>query len=365
MSSRPFCHCHNGSTNFTLDGTFASVVLADVHASVDISQRFTNPLDSPLSAVYTFGLISGATICQFQMIRADGTKVEGIVEEKEKAKKEYEKAVKRGHTAALGSEVTKDGGSGSVSVPIFALIIQLVFSISLGNIAALETITIHVRYLQTLTDDEKRDQVRFSFPRGYTHRYGAAPSSTPGLAHAPEQPFSMDIVVQQGTPIKSISCPSGHPMEIELGKPDRFDVDPSTMDSQLATVTINDSSGSLDKDILLIVTATNLDYPRCFVEAHPSPSEDSVAMGLTFVPRFTLPDVPGGMEYIFLVDRSGSMEGQSMKLVREALVVLLRGLPTKATKLNIFSFGSSTTKFWKSSQEYSQANLEAATKHVE
>ncbi|KAJ3731352.1 hypothetical protein DFJ43DRAFT_423399 [Lentinula guzmanii] len=64
------------------------------------------------------------------------------------------------------------------------------------------------------------------------------------------------------------------------------------------------------------------------MEWHSSLNHETIAMALTFVPRFTLPDIKGEMEYVFVVDRSGSMRGERIRLVREALVVLLRGLPT-------------------------------------
>ena len=159
------------------------------------------------------------------------------------------------------------------------------------------------------------------------------------------------------------TAPSGHPIDLQLGKPEGLVTDGSSSDSNFAKITLRDSSGFLTQDVILVITANGLDGPRCFVEAHPE--HDTVAMGLTFVPRFKLPDVPSGMEYIFLVDRSGSMQGGNIKLVQEALVVLLRGLPTKGTTFNIFSFGTNTTKFWDSSQAYTQSNLDAATNHVE
>ncbi|KAF9265852.1 hypothetical protein L218DRAFT_997232 [Marasmius fiardii PR-910] len=67
-----------------------------------------------------------------------------------------------------------------------------------------------------------------------------------------------------------------------------------------------DCFGYLTLDVILVVTATGLDSPPYFIEAHPSPEHDTVAIGLTFVPRFKPFDVLNGVEYIFfLADRSG------------------------------------------------------------
>ncbi|GAW08655.1 VIT-domain-containing protein [Lentinula edodes] len=61
----------------------------------------------------------------------------------------------------------------------------------------------------------------------------------------------------------------------------------------------------------------------------------------------------------------GSMKGERIRLVQEALVILLRGLPTSGTTFNIVSFGAKATKLWDVSRQYSQTSLEEATNHVD
>lgn len=230
----------------------------------------------------------------------------------------------------------------------------LVFSISVGNIHPSETVTINLRFVQALTDDESHDEVKFIFPGKYAQRYGVPPSFIATLTST-IQPFQMKVTVQQAGPIKSISCPSGHSIS--------FSVD--STNSTCATVSLKGTRGYLVKDVILVVSAANLDSPRCFIEEHPSGEHTTTAMALTLVPRFELPDIEHGMEYIFMIDRSGSMEGSNIRLVKDALVVLLRGLPTKDTTFNLVSFGSRTTLLWKHSKIYSQATVDEATRHIE
>ncbi|KAH7094025.1 von Willebrand factor type A domain-containing protein [Auriculariales sp. MPI-PUGE-AT-0066] len=87
-------------------------------------------------------------------------------------------------------------------------------------------------------------------------------------------------------------------------------------------------------------------------------------MSLTLVPRFAAAPIPS-QEYIFLVDRSGSMSGGRIRAVRDALQIMVRSLPSKGSTFNIFSFGDRYDSLWKTSVEYNKETVEAAAKHID
>lgn len=210
-----------------------------------------------------------------------------------------------------------------------------------------------------LTEGETGDSVRFHVPANVGCRYGDEPST--GKVAPPASTgdtfFSVDVKIESAAPISKVNCPS-HAVSTELGP------DPSLPDAanlpfaNYARVTCR-SNLALSSDFVVEITSTGLDRPRCVVERHPT--QDSAAISLTVVPRFKLDELTG-QEYVFLVDRSGSMgdwgstaAGGRISLARKALVILLRALPSRDTVFNIVSFGSSHEVLWsKGSRAYNQ-----------
>lgn len=68
-------------------------------------------------------------------------------------------------------------------------------------------------------------------------------------------------------------------------------------------------------------------------------------------------------DYIFVVDRSGSMGGQRIKLAREALLILLKSL-TEGSSFNIVSFGSEYEFMFKKSMPVNEENIHHAIQEV-
>ncbi len=61
-------------------------------------------------------------------------------------------------------------------------------------------------------------------------------------------------------------------------------------------------------------------------------------------------DEEGGLEmageYVFVIDRSGSMDGQRIELAKQALLLFMASLP-EGSRFNVFSFGSNYSALFK------------------
>lgn len=226
---------------------------------------------------------------------------------------------------------------------------MIVFKVSVGNIPAGDKIHVELSYATELTTDEENDQVRLHIPVSIGSRYGHLPVAADFSCDtiqlgAVVNAFELEIHIESSNPITKIGSPS-HTIETELGSTT------SSPSSHFAKVLLY-SRNSLDKDFILTIKSASLDSPRCIAEIHPRTR--SLALALSVVPRFDIEEEISSQEYIFVVDRSGSMEGSRIKMAKEALVVLLRSLPHKDTYIQVVSFGSHNSSLWGESKPYNQ-----------
>src|SRR5207253_2678124 len=114
-------------------------------------------------------------------------------------------------------------------------------------------------------------------------------------------------------------------------------------------------------DFVLQIIAKDTGVPKAILESHPTIPNQRALMA-TLVPKFSLP--PEKPEVVFVCDRSGSMSGSGITLVKQALQVFLKSLPV-GVKFNICSFGSNYSFLWRKSKTYSQHTLNEAVRHVE
>ncbi|KAJ7143665.1 von Willebrand factor type A domain-containing protein [Mycena filopes] len=329
----------------------AHASIKELSARVALTQTYTNVMSFAIEAKYSFPIPARASVYGFVMVKQDGTRVVGSVLEKHEARKTYTAAVAKGQQASLVEQHSPD-----------------TFQVSVGNIPPNEQVQIELLYATELAEDEENDSVRFHLPVHIGQRYGRAPASTPSpfpdtfLVSSSATPFlSITADVEAVAAISKIGSPS-HTVSTELGPDPTLPNFKELPFSNYARVSLS-SDSALDKDFVLAFKSAGLDAPRCIAEAHPTYA--TTALALSFVPRFSLPDL-ARQEFILLVDRSGSMGGARIAAARKALVVLLRALPHQDTRFQVVSFGSRATLLWPNgSRAYTQATLEEATRYVD
>lgn len=346
----------------------AQASLKDLSAGVKLKQVYTNDSDHTVECSYRFPVPARAAVTSFALVKEDGTRIVGLVQEKEEARETYDQAIEEGKLASLMEQETPDS-EFSCAVPDDSEIsadraLHTAFQVAVGNLLPKEKAIIELYYSTELTENEVNDSIRFHLPAHIGARYGQGPSSKPSPSFFTLSPststsfFHLDLSIESISPIRQIGSPS-HTISTSLGPDPSLPNAAELPFSNFARVTFA-SNSTLDHDFILTLQCTGLDAPRCIAELHPLPEHDTAALSLSMVPKFKLPDI-GEQEYLFLVDRSGSMGGERISMARKALVVLLRSLPKEGTRFNIVSFGNNSSALWsKGSRAYSQVGCDVS-----
>ncbi len=325
----------NTSVPVPLAGVSIEADVRSFYARVVVAHRYVNHEATAIEAVYMFPLEEGAAVCAFEAV-VDGTLVVGEVHERDKAFEMYDDAMQEGHGAFLLDEERPD-----------------VFQASVGNLPPGKEVTVRLTYVTELAVNDGR--LRFAIPTTVSPRY--APVADMGGTGRPAAealnppralsvPYGLNLSIRVAMPggITAIESPS-HPISLR-------------MNDGGGTVTLVQKDAALDREFVLSIEAPGLDCPQALVEREENGTE---AIGVAFAPAFATSAAPA--ELIFLVDRSGSMSGDSIEEVRNALQLCLRSM-TPGCRFNIVGFGSSHEALFPKSRAYEQSTLKAATSHV-
>ncbi|KAF2186338.1 hypothetical protein K469DRAFT_573602, partial [Zopfia rhizophila CBS 207.26] len=342
------------ATNSQLEKYYLPQIELQAHSTIlsttsrtTLRQIFSNPSDTKgiKKVRYTFPLYDSVSVVGFTCQVGDRT-ILGEVKEKEKAKQVFQEAVSRGETASLFEQLPEAADA---------------FTTTIGNIPPGANVIIKITYLGELKHDAEVDGIRFTIPMIICPRYGKQPphlSPFSRKAHGNGISIIVDTEMGEGSFVQQIRSPS-HPIAVSMGTTSFAPSAKPKMTKASATLSL--SSAQLDSDFVLQIIAKDTGVPKAILESHPTIPNQRALMA-TLVPKFSLP--PEKPEVVFVCDRSGSMSGSRITLVRQALQVFLKSLPV-GVKFNICSFGSNYSFLWPKSKTYSQHTLDEAVRHVE
>ena len=323
-------------TPVPLVGVSAKAEIRDYACRVVVSQRFRNDESQPIEAVYKFPLDEGSAVCGFE-VEIDGRLIKGRVEEREKAFEAYDEAMSAGHGAYLLDEERAD-----------------VFTASVGNLPPGKEAILRLTTVAELPLEG--DAIRFTLPTTIAPRYapvtdrtgvGETEAERVSPPYALQVPYglTLEVDIRTSVPVRTVESPT-HPVSV-------------TLENGRASVRLSEREAALDRDVVLKIALAETHEPRALVEKTP----DGKAYALvSFRPKLDAALAPA--EVVFVVDRSGSMQGASIEEAKNALQLALRSL-RPGCYFNIVGFGSKYESLFPKSRVYDDASLAEATKHVE
>ena len=270
------------------------VSIEDQVATTHIDQVFVNESGWTVEGTYLFPLPEEAAISEFVMW-VDGERAEGEVLTREKARQIYDDIVRRRRDPALLEYVGRDLFQASI------------FPIPPGDERRIE-----IEYTEVLPAE------------GGLIRY-VYPLSTEQFSARPLEDVSVSVDITSNEPIKAIYSPS-HPVVIDREGEYR------------ARVGWEDRDVAPDKDFALYYTVSEEDLGVNLL-SYQERSEDGFFM-LLVAPNVEVDDAQIlAKDVIFVLDTSGSMEGEKIEQAKDALLFVLDNLNPE-DRFNIVEFST-------------------------
>ncbi|MDO8804979.1 MAG: VIT and VWA domain-containing protein [Elusimicrobiota bacterium] len=316
-----------------LTGVSARTVIIGSGARTVLRQRFRNDEKIVIEAIYKFPLPADAAVCGFR-IETGGKIITGAAEERRKAYDLYDKALEKGNSAYLLDEERPN-----------------LFTISAGNLLPGQEAVIETELVSRL--EYRGGAMRFFLPTAIGPRY--VPAKMPDKDGIP--------VDAQLNPPFALSVPYG--IEIEVVIENKADLKGIESHShRVKTVfkggkTIVSLSGDLvpmDQDFILDLQLEDAAKTRAYCAADKNYSYLGVDFSL---PAQKLTLKKPASELVFVLDCSGSMQGDSISQSKQALQILLKSL-APGNKFNVYRFGSSFEKLFASSLAMDKDSLSLA-----
>lgn len=281
--------------------------LTETLASVEVEQRYLNPFDHNIEAVYTFPLPIGAVLLDVA-VDLDGRILSGQVVERKVAEWQYEDAITDGNSVVM----ITDAGNG-------------LYTMNLGNLMAREAAVIRYRYALALA--WQGDRLRLLIPTTVAPRYGDPQAAGLNPWDAPESdilveyPFDLSIAIDGKLADGEIASPT-HPLNVARNV--------AGMQVKLSR------TACLDRDFVLTVASREAAASSLLVSRD---GESQVAFAsLRIPPLQSAAEAPLCLKVV--IDCSGSMAGSSIIQARKGALAILDQLRPQDF-VNITFFGSS------------------------
>uniref|UniRef100_A0A3Q1KE35 Uncharacterized protein n=1 Tax=Anabas testudineus TaxID=64144 RepID=A0A3Q1KE35_ANATE len=327
-------------------------------ATVVSTLLYENKEDKPIEAVFVLPLPGDAAVCHFSAVIGQ-TQIVAEVKEKQQAYVNYDDALSSGQQAFLLAESDQSPD---------------IFSLSVGSLPPGESASIRLEYVTELTV-QADGGLRFCLPAVLNPRYqpqgseGASVQVTSVPASLVPYSLSFSARVSSPRPISKVesSC-SLDPLQY--------------LNAEKTQATVRLAAGyKFNRDVELLIYYKDAHQPTAVVEAGQASAKTGTLMAdpvvmVTLYPEFpqsVMSSVASCGEFIFLLDRSGSMcrplyylnrKETRIGNAKDTLLLLLKSLPV-GCYFNIYSFGSEYKLIFPKSVEYSQKNMEKALKIVE
>ncbi|MEM9819716.1 MAG: TonB family protein [Bacteroidota bacterium] len=324
--------------SFPLLHTEANVTIAGVIADVKVTQVYKNDSDQAIEAIYVFPASTRAAVYHMEFSIGE-RKIVAKIEEKGKARQDYEQAKQDGKRATLLEQHRPN-----------------VFQMNVANIMPGDRVEVCLKYTETLIPEE--GTYEFVYPTVVGPRYAGESDqnllasneewvSNPYLAEGSKTPytFNLNLGLKAGLPIQQMQSKT-HRVKINYtgAATAQLSLDPSEKEGGNRDFILQYRlKGKSIENGLLVYEGEKENYFMMMVQPPERIQKKEIA------PR----------EYLFIVDISGSMYGFPLE-TSKALLKDLIGQLRPSDRFNVMLFAGTAAFLSEASIAANSANIDRA-----
>jgi len=340
-----------------LQSTEVKITVMGVIARTHLTQKFVNSSDAWVEAVYAFPLPEGAAVDHMRM-KIGERLIEGLIKEKNEAKRIFQEAAREGKKAALVEQHRPN-----------------LFTTSVANIPPQAEVEVMIEYQQLL--QWRDDQFSLTFPMAITPRFEPGSDGTISQVQqvgkwgvmSDELNTSLNLL----PPDKALDAPPLNPVSLEVELNSGFPlaelksryhaIDELPLSDNNVFITLKDEAVAADRDFVLQWRPKASHAPSAaFFTEHNEQGDFGLLMVMPPQTAFKAKN-KSNREVIFIIDTSGSMGGESIKQAQKALTMGLKRLQPN-DRFNVIEFNSHTVTLFKQSKIASVNNIQVALDYV-
>lgn len=310
--------------------------------NVQIQQQFHNTHTQPIEAIYVFPLPEDAAVTSLSL-HIGGRTIRGEVREREQAQREYEAAREAGQGAALLEQERPN-----------------IFTVSVANIQPDEEVQVMLAFHDRVPYEN--GAFEFVLPTVVLPRYTPDDTSEVPDMHRLTSPLLSENENENERDGHTLSVQ----VELDTGRlanlsspSHQIDVDKQ---HTRTIVTLRESERYPNKDFILRYSVAGDQFEAAAFTYRPA-GEPGTLLLMLAPQAETDPDAVMPREVLFVLDRSGSMGGDSIVQARNALRSCLRALNPGDT-FNIFPFDDKVEQFMSRPVAFTQEHIDASETYI-
>ena len=358
------------------DTIYINAKINEIFASTEIIQYFSNPLEQSIELLISFPLKENINLNKFIISIGDKT-VTSKVLKKEEAEKKYDESIYSGNTGFL-SKYEENMNN---------------YVVNIGNVEPKEKVKLQAYFIQKLGSSD------MSYEYEIMEKYPTFHYKELNMEGARNKIIKANFKIETQSKITRIIAPF---YDDEAKKKSKYEVSFSN-DYKIAdikyiknpydqqNIEIKDNGekygypGKVNAPTYLtsfsiLFRTENMNKPSLYYQYNDELKETSYILNYIYsskklrdIPIPEIPDQDNKISYyekyqkniindspglfIFLIDQSGSMMGNPISLVKEALLLFIQSLP-KGSYFQLIGFGSDFKKYNNAPVEYNEENVE-------